>query len=504
MSVQADSETRSLTMYLSIIWKSIFDGIDRSIGDHGTNVTLVSYDNHNLIEDSRGTDGKIDADKLCINIGAMVDCSLLMKDKLVAALTQNHISFAAVESLERFDGKETLRCYFAADRRDKDKFLTVVNNLNQALEYTKVEPRELASWCQVRGIDTVTTLSRVEPEIYGILRDEKNLDFPYCAKQNQDGSFDIMVPPQFEEKLNQALINAVLLCSGYTRESFQSQNAERERELTSAMTKVCDNQIKLVIVDSQYPNHLMRSDREGVHILVRTADGEHEIGHIERSDKDFQQKVYNTLSGYAGLEVIPAMDKDLEKKLEDLQERTSKEAELSIDAKIEYYKRSLTESMKDCIEKMFDGRLKDNAYVLNAAIDNSIARGQESLKLDLQTDVALNNRIISGGLPESVVDLSDVNGEAFTTRFCESVLGTSGYADIDSKKIAETKILETSNLSDLAEESREVKLAVIKEIQETIREVATAPYEYGDLSVMSLSHEVERENDREQHEETYD
>lgn len=488
-------DERKLSMYLAGTLKVIFDGLNNAISYGGTNYTLVSYDGHDFIRESMGGNGKIDEALLSRNIGKTVDCSPFMKDKLIAEFERHRVTFAAIETIEPTkDGGVTNWCYFATHKDDREKVEHITMDLNLMKGEQQMEPSAFLTYTTEKNIP-ISGIQGVEPEVFETMLKEKRLDFPFCAIKNSYGSYDIRIPEQENLKTHNAIVNAVILCSAHTRMNIIQRTRDRREQINDAVSKIMDSRKSYVIMDGQSPDHYIRTDSSGFHNIIRTSAGEQELDFVERTNPNYQMKAYNILHDYGSFEKLNATDKDIEQQMHKVRDKAGLQKEPDINVKIEYYKRSILEHIKASIERDYIGRIKDNGVKFHAAIDHAVVMKDDAQKGDLEGDLLLNDRALKGIVKETSIDLSDLNGEAFSQQFCEIVLGTRAEEDLDKKLLLEDEIMANVGLKVLAEESREVKQAVINEIRQTIEEVRTMEYEITELDREEFALEVEsREN----------
>lgn len=484
-------DENKLSMYLAGTLKVIFDGLNSTLSHGGTNYTLVSYDGHDFIRESIGADGKIDESLLSRNIGKTVDCSPFMRDKLISEFERARVTFAAVETVEPTrDGGVANWCYFATHKSDRDKVDHIITDLNMMKGEQQMEPSAFLSYTTEKNIP-IRGVQGVEPEVYETMLKEKNLDFPFCAIKNAYGSYDIRMPEQEKHKLHDAIVKAVILCSAHTRTRIIERSRYRREQINDAVSKIMDSRKAFVIMDGKSPDHYIRTDSSGFHNIVRTAAGDQELDFVERTSPNYQTKAYNVLHDYGSFEKLVATDKDIEQQMQMVRDKFGRQKEPDIEVKIEYYKRSLSEHIKESIERDYLGRLKDNEVKFHAAIDHAVVMKDDTQKGDLEGDLQLNGRALKGVVKETSIDLSDLNGEAFSQQFCETVLGTRAEEDLDARLLLEDEIRTNVGLRELSEESPEIKQAVINEIRQTMEEVRTIDYEITVLDRGEFALEVE-------------
>lgn len=488
-------DERKLSMYLAGTLKVIFDGLNHALSHGGTNYTLVSYDGHDFIRESMGANGKIDETLLSRNIGRTVDCSPFMKDKLIEELERQRVTFAAIEAIEPAkDGSVTNRCYFATHKDDREKVEHITIDLNLMKGEQQMEPSAFLAYMKEKNIP-INGIQGVEPEVFEIMLKEKRLNFPFCAIKNALGSYDIRIPEDENRKTHNAIVNAVILCSAHTRMNIIERTKARREQINDAVSKIMDSRKSFVIMNGQSPDHYIRTDSSGFHNIIRTSAGEHELDFVERTSPHYQTKAYNILHDYGSYEKLNATDKDIEQKMQKVRDKAGLQKESDINVKIEYYKRSMLEHIKESIERDYPGRIKDNEVKFHAAIDHALVMKDDTQKGDLEGDLLLNGRALKGIIKETSIDLSDLNGEAFSQQFCETVLGTRAEGDLDAKIFLEDEIMANTGLKELAKESCGIKQAVINEIRQTIEEVRTMDYEITELDREEFVLEVEsREN----------
>lgn len=484
-------DERKLSMYLAGTLKVIFDGLNSAINHNGTNYTLVSYDGHDFIRESMGTDGKIDEALLSRNIGKTVDCSPFMKDKLIAEFERQRVTFAAIETVEPTkSGGVTNWCYFATHKSDRDKVDHIITDLNMMKGEQQMEPSAFLAYATEKNIP-ISGIQGVEPEVFETMLKEKRLDFPFCAIKNPYGSYDIRIPEQEDRKTHNAIVNAVILCSAHTRTNIIERTRDRREQINDAVSKIMDSRKSYVIMDGQSPDHYIRTDSGGFHSIIRTPAGEQELDFVERTSPNYQTKAYNILHDYGSFEKLIATDKDIEQQMQKVRDKAGLQKEPDINVKIEYYKRSMMEHIKESIERDYLGRLRDNEVKFHAAIDHAVMVKDDTQKGDLEGDLQLNGRALQGTVKETSIDLSDLNGEAFSQQFCETVLGTRAEDDLDARYLMEDEMKANTGLKELAGEPREIKQAVINEIRQTIEEVRTMDYEITVLDRGEFALEVE-------------
>lgn len=484
-------DERKLSMYLAGTLKVIFDGINSALNHSGTNYTLVSYDGHDFIRESMGADRKIDESLLSRNIGKTVDCSPFMKDKLIAEFERQRVTFAAIETVEPTkSGGITNWCYFATHKSDRDKVDQIISDLNMMKGEHQMEPSAFLAYATEKNIP-ISGIQGVEPEVFETMLKEKRLDFPFCAIKNSYGSYDIRIPEQEDRKTHDAIVNAVILCSAHTRMNIIERTRDRREQINDAVSKIMDSRKSFVIMDGEAPDHYIRTDSSGFHNIVRTPAGEQELDFVERTSPNYQTKAYNILHDFGSFEKLVATDKDIDQQMQTVRDKAGLQKEPDMDVKIEYYKRSMLEHIKESIERDYLGRLKDNEVKFHAAIDHAVVVKDDTQKGDLEGDLLLNDRALKGVVKETSIDLSDLNGEAFSQQFCETVLGTRAEEDLDAKMLLEDEIMANTGLRELAEEPPEIKQAVINEIRQTIDEVRTMDYEITILDRGEFALEVE-------------
>lgn len=484
-------DEKKLSMYLAGTLKVIFDGLNSALSHGGTNYTLVSYDGHDFIRESMGDDGKINESLLSRNIGKTVDCSPFMRDKLIAEFERQKVTFAAIETVEPTkDGGVANWCYFATHKSDRDKVDHIIMDLNMMKGEQQMEPSAFLAYTAEKNIN-IRGIQGVEPEIYETMLKEKSLDFPFCAIKNSYGSYDIRIPEQEDIKLHDAIVNAVVLCSAHTRTNIIERSRDRREQINDAVSKIMDSRKAFVIMDGQSPDHYIRTDSTGFHSIVRTDAGEKELDYVERTSPNYQTKAYNILHDYGSFEKMIATDKDIEQQMQKVRDKASLQKEPDINIKVEYYKRSMSEHIRESIERDYLGRLKDNEVRFHAAIDHAAIIGDDAQKGDLEGDLQLNGRALKGAVEESSIDLSDLNGEAFSLQFCETVLGTRAEENPDARLLLEDEAMANEGLKELAQEPPKIKQAVINEIRQTIEEVRMMDYEITVLDRGEFALEVE-------------
>jgi len=484
-------DEKKLSMYLAGTLRIIFEGITDVVKYSGSNYTLVSYDGRDFVRDSVSQDGKLDERLLCKNIGKIVDCDAFMKDRLISEFEQNHVTFAAVEVVEKMNnGRNANRCYFVIDQHDKDKTDVILSNLNKTVTNKEMTPEAFLAFCKNKGI-SISGVTNVEAEVLNVMLRDKTLDFPFCTIKNSYGNYNLRIPENEEIATRDAIVKAVISCSARTRIGMAEQTQNRQREINDAIAKIMDSKKSYVVMDENSPNHYIRTDSGGFHNIIRTEAGEQELAYVERMEPHYATRAYNAIHDYSGLLVLSALDKDIDKQMEEARERAKIEKEPELSVKIEYYKRSFQEHIRETIEQDYLGRLQDNHIRFGNAVSHAVIEKDDTLKGDLESDRALNTRALEGIVKESSIDLSDLNGDSFKQQFCETVLGTRAIDDPLTKEAVEEEINLNSRLSELAEESPEIKMAVVNEIKQTITEVKEIDYEFAPVTREEFEHEIE-------------
>lgn len=490
-----DTSMREVSMYMASTWKAIFDSINNSIGKDGTYFTFVSYDGKNFINESLGPDNRVDIRALSMNIGTIIECEPYMKDLLINEMNREKVSYAGLQmNKEIGDGKVRPRCYFAIDKRDMEKALSAMDRLNKIHEPTRVEPTRLLEMCNEKGCE-LSTIRHIENEVFDTMIASKPIDFPYSVIENRDRTYDIVIPETYKAKFEDMIKDTAILCSGDTRDAIIHKNEERNKEIITAISSLTDDKKPYIIIDAEHPENYMKTDMHGLHMYVRTGSGDKEIDFIERNDPVFFKKAYNSLYRYERIVTLLANEKDIDKKIDAIRKEAEKDKirDIDIESKVEYYKRTFVEALRESMERGDDiekGRLKDNDYSFGAAIDHAIINKQDTLAGDLKSDKDLNFRAIDGIVGETSIDLSDLNGDAFEHAFCENILGTNHYQDLDERRQAEEEIIHNTALKELAKEDREVKQAVINELTITRHEINLDEYRLDDISRADFDREI--------------
>ena len=498
-----NANMKQVSFYSTAVWKAIFDALTKTLNDRAeTSFTLVTHGPRNFVRDSIGADGEIDSKKIFSNIGGFYECDPLLKDEIVRPFMNEKISFAAVERMDiREDGKPRVVCCFAVDSRDIERANAIVEKVNRAAEYeNQLSPDNLMKYCSERQINLCGT-DRVEKEIHDTMVLENKMSFPHSFVKNRDGSYDLRIPAQYEDAAKNAIKDAVILCSGATRENIITRNEEKTRNILDIMAKAADSGKAYIIVDADRPDHFVRTDSKGIHVIIQTPEGEREVASADRTDPRYQDKGYAFIVDYIRPVAIEASDKNLDSILKDIREKAREPKELSYEDKLEYYKRGFADFIRDTLERgnihgdqeqAVSGRLLDNQYSFNAAIDHAVITKQDELAGDLKSDLGLNMRAIGKEVPESAIDLSDLNGgETFEQVFCRQLLGPEGYTDLDERRSAEDAVLNNVRFKELMKEPPEIQEGVLREIRQTYQEVISMDYEFTDITRAEYSRELE-------------
>lgn len=498
-----DTSMQKVSFYSATMWKAIFDGLTRMLADREeTSFTLVTYGADNFVRDSIGENNEIDSNKLYSNIGCYFECDPIVKDDLLKPFIREKISFAALERIDQEpDGKGTrVRCCFAVDAKDAERAKVIADRVNRGIDYANdLTPRELSDYCEQRQINLCGT-DRIDGELVRMLRDENMLGFLHAFVKNTDGKYTLRFPSQYEEQAQEAFRKAIILCSGLTRETMEQGRQESERELANVLAKAVDNGKSYIIIDAERPDHYVRTDSSGLHVIAVVKDGkEQELQHIERNSPRLQESVYNILSEYARPVAIEAADRNLDEKIEKIREEARAQKEPGLMEKVEYYKRGFSSYIMECLERAagheergYDGRLKDNAYSFAAAIDHAVITKQDALAGDLKSDKDLNARAIEKSVPESAIDLSDLNGgDTFEQVFCHQLIGPASFYDLDERRSFEESIIRSEVFKELSQEQEEVKEIVMREIGSTYDEVIETDYEFTDITRAEYAREID-------------
>lgn len=496
-----ENNVKQLSMYLSRTLKTIFDCLNDVLKHDGASWRMVSFDGNDFISESLGPDGTIDEKELYRHVGKVADCNPFMKDRLLAEFIHNHVSFAAIETVESLeDDKVANWCYFVTHRKDLNKVESILSELNYPQEKNQMDPVKFRNDCVKKGI-SIVGVSNIEPEVFELMMQQKSLNFPFCVIQGSSGFYHLRVGIQDGRKAREAVLNSAILCSANTRRMLLKEKQERDERLHEAAAKVMDNRRSYIIMNADSPEHYIRTDSNGFKAILNKDGIEYELECIGRSHPDYQLKAYGVLQSFQEFAIISAADPDASRQMQQAIEHTkmgrkrdmikTDEKEAGIYTKVEFYKRSFLKYIQKGVEQNFLGRLKDNEVRFKAAIDHAVMIGDSVQAGDLKGDLSLNGRALSGFVRESSIDLSDLNGEAFKQQFCEIILGTSMIADPLDKKTVENDMELNIRVNDLSQESKEVKMAVLDEIRQTIHEVGQMDYEFTEISLEQLAREAE-------------
>lgn len=503
-----DTNMQKVSFYSATVWKEIFDTLTKALEKRGEmSFTLVTHGPRNFVRESIGENGEIDSKKLFANLGGFYECSSVLKDEVLNPFIQEKISFAAVDRMDiGKNGQVKTTSCFAIDSKDIERANVIIDRLNRNVQReNSLSREELLKYCADRQINLCGT-SRVEKEIRDVLVAENKLTFPHALIRNMDGSYDLRLPAQYEEEAKNAIKDAVILCSGITREGMIERAEKKTSAILDVMAKASDDGKAYIIVDAERPDHFIQTDAKGLHAMVRTPEGDREIGYAERVDPRFKDKAYAFMADYIKPVALEASDRSLDSKLEQIRQDAQKSREIGYTDKIEYYKRGFSDFIRDTMErgvlqetekeKAVSGRLLDNRYTFKAAIDHAVITKQDELMSDLKSDLGLNDRVNGKDLPETAIDLSDLNGgETFEQVFCRQLLGSEEYADLDEYKSAEDALIHNVRFEELMQESEEVKQGVLREIRQTYLEVSSMDYSFDDMTRAEFVKEI---SDREQ------
>lgn len=496
-----ERNVKQLSMYLSRTLKAIFDSLSDALKHDGASWRMVSFDGNDFIHESLGPNGTIDEKELYRQVGKIADCNPFMKDRLLTEFMHNHVSFAAIETVEPLkDDKIGNWCYFVTHRKDLDKVESILSELNYPQEKNQMDSAKFRDDCARKNI-SIVGVSNVEPEVFELMMQQKSLNFPFCMIQEPSGFYHLRMGIQDERKAREAILNSVILCSANTRKMLLKEKKERDERLHEAAAKMMDNRRSYIIINGDSPEHYVRTDSDGFKAILNKNGIEYELECIHRSHPDYQSKAYGVLQGFQEFAIISATDLDASRQIQQIIECAKmgrkrdiikiEDKEAGIYTKVEFYKRSFLKYIQKGVEQNFLGRLKDNEVRFKAAIDHAVMIGDSVQAGDLKGDLSLNGRALSGYVKESSIDLSDLNGESFKQQFCEIILGTSIITDPLEKKTAEDEVVINSRLNDLSQESKEVKMAVVDEIRQTIYEVGQMDYEFTEISLEQLAREAE-------------
>lgn len=282
-----DTSMQKVSFYSATMWKAIFDGLTKMLEDREeTSFTLVTYGPTNFVRDSIGEDGEIDSGKLYSNIGCYFECDPVTKDDLVNPLIREKVSFAALERIDYDeDGKNPrMRCCFAIDAKDAEKARIIADQVNRGIEYANdLVPRSLSDYCSERQVN-LCGVDRIDEGLVKTMRAEGMLNFPHSFIKTGEETYVLRLPAQYRDEAQEALKKAVILHSGLNREFAEKDAALKKSLIADALSKAVDDGKSYVIVDATRPDHYIRTDSHGIHVIVRTRDDrEQELRTFERN-----------------------------------------------------------------------------------------------------------------------------------------------------------------------------------------------------------------------------
>lgn len=498
------AEMNHVSTYMAGTLKVLLDIVNNVIDRESINYSNISYDDQlervggsDFVERSKDASGRVDEQSLIRNCGLIAYCGAFMKDKLITEFRNAKINRVQYEdTVKRSDGKLMNVCYFAVDRIDKEKTQNIIDRLNSLETIRQTDAKEFAADCQSKNIP-IACLS-VEEEKVAYLERMGDINFRYCIVPDGYGNLRMYVAKTDSELAHEAVKKATLICSAETRRYMMGISKERENIMEKALSMVGDTHTVCRIYDKDEPSHYIRTDSNGIYYGI----GKHEE-QISRMSQGWESRVYNILKGYGTVEIDSERKPEVikEKIAQDIQHSKPYEKELGLQDKVERYKREMVEQInfryandKSLKDMGAISRMKDDEHRFGNAINKALREGEGELLNDLYGDQSANRRAISGYIGERSIDLSDLNGADFIKEFCLQTLGYRVMEDQIARMSMIEQAFSTPTFQDLAAEDQTVKMAVINEIEDSVREAKMIDYTLQEVSPQELIQDIEKDN----------
>lgn len=498
------AEMNHISTYMAGTLKVLLDAANNILDHESINYSNIIYDDQlnqvggvDFVERSKDTLGRVDEQALLRNCGLVAYCGAFMKDKLITEFRNAKINRVQYEdTVKRSDGKLVNVCYFVVDRLDKERAQGIIERLNSLETLRQADAKEFAAECQSKNIPMACMT--VEEEKLAYLERMGDINFRYCTVADGFGNLHLYIAQTDSELAHEAVKKASLICSAETHRHIMGIRWERDQIMEKALAMIGDTHTVCRIYDKDEPGHYLRTDSNGIYYGIGKNEEQ-----ISRMSQGWESRVYSILKGYGTVEI------DSERKPEIIKEKIEQgiqyskpyEKELDLPDKVERYKRELVEqinfryaneqALKD-LDAM--SRMKDDEYRFGNAINKALREGEGELLNDLYGDQSANRRAINGYIGEKNVDLSDLNGADFIKEFCLKTLGYRVMTDEIARMSMIEQAYQTPAFQDLAAESPTVKLTVINEIEDSVREVQAISYTLNEVSPQELIQDVEKDD----------
>lgn len=498
------AEINHISAYMAGTLKVLLDAANSILDRESINYSNIIYEDRleqvggaDFVERSKDTLGRVDETALLKNCGLVAYCGAFMKDRLINEFRNAKINRVQYEdTVKRSDGKLVNLCYFVVDRLDKERAQEIITRLNSLESIRQADAKEFAAECQSKNIPM--SCMSIEEEKLDYMERMGDMNFRYCTVPDGFGNLHLYMAKADSEKAHDAVRKASLICSAETRRHMMGINKERDRIMEKALALIGDTHTACRVYDKDEPSHYLRTDSNGIYYGI----GKHEEP-ISRMSQGWEGRVYGILKGYGTIEI------DSERKPEKIKENIEQERqrstpykkELDLMEKTERYKRELVEQINfryanEQQLKDMDAisRMKDDDYRFGNAINKALREGDGELLNDLYGDKSANQRAINGVIGERSVDLSDLNGQDFIKDFCLYTLGYRVMTDEVARLSMIEEAYHTPAFHDLAVEPPEVKIAIINEIEDSIREVQNISYTLNEVSPQELIQDIEKDD----------
>lgn len=499
-----ETSMREVGMYLMGTLKTIFEMADQALGKYSISYDDIKYEDRlkdigglSFIERSRDRDGKIDMGLLEKNVGLVVSCGAYMKDRVVDAMNREKIARAQTEEVIIRDGKLIHICHFIVDARDRDRAREIVNRINNRESILRSNAKEFAERCAAQDLSISSIV--VEKEKLEYMEDRRDIQIPYCVVPVNDRNSRIYFENRYADKIKNELKYATLILSANARTDILAREAGYEKNLENVMVRLGDSHTACAAYDSYAPDHYITTDSKGIYLHI----GQQQE-FISRMDTGWEDRVFAELSGYGKVQLIDDPEK---MRSDDVTRYFAKEApELDRNERIEKYKRLLVEHMEFRLDNMGQEKLeeqqkekeindqaKDNELRFDNSIWQAIHSGNSALESRLKDDRADNKLAMNGRLSQSSVDLSDLYDSEFIHAFCLRALG---YATMKDPIALEAMLEEADKnpvMLELASEDKSVKLAFIREIEESVDETKQITYDVEQAEPKEIIAELDKE-----------
>lgn len=498
------AEINHISAYMAGTLKVLLDAANSVLDRESVNYSNIIYEDRlqqvggvDFVERSKDTLGRVDESALLKNCGLVAYCSSFMKDRLINEFRNAKINRVQYEdTVKRSDGRLVNLCYFVVDRLDKERAQEIITRLNSLESIRQTDAKEFAAECQSKNIPMARMA--VEEEKLDYMEQMGDIDFRYCAVPDGFGNLHLYMAKTDSEKAYDAVRKASLICSAGTRKHMMETSRAHNQTLEKALALIGDTHTACRIYDRDEPSHYLRTDSNGIYYGI----GKNEES-ISRMSQGWEGRVYSILRGYGTIEIDPERKPEkIKENIEQGRQHTVPyKKELDLSDKTERYKRELVEQIyfryaneQNLKDMDAISRMKDDEYRFGNAINKALREGDGELLNDLYGDQSANRRAINGYIGERNVDLSDLNGQDFIREFCLKTLGYRVMEDEVARLSMIEEAYHTPAFHDLAAEPSEVKIAVIHEIEDSVREVQSISYTLSEVSPQELVQDIEKDD----------